>query len=91
MDGDQTTFTIELQKDLDALRLGLMASAPPDVVAAMGRAADELIRSGILERTVPVGSLAPDFSLPNVVGREVRLSAVTARGPAVITFYRGAW
>lgn len=91
MDNDQATFTIELQKDLDALRQDLMAAAPPETVAVMGRAAEELIRSGIVERTVPVGSPAPDFSLPNTVGRHVSLSAVTTRGPAVVTFYRGAW
>ncbi|CAG0971496.1 hypothetical protein GEOBC_01305 [Geobacteraceae bacterium] len=91
MNGNEATLTIELQKDLDALRQGYLEHAPPDVVATMGKAAEELIRSGIVERTVPVGSPAPDFALPNAVGREVRLSAVTARGPAVITFYRGAW
>jgi len=91
MDDRQATFTIELQKELDALREGFLATAPPDVVATMGRAAEELIRSGILERVARVGSPAPDFTLPNAVGREVRLSAVTARGPAVVTFYRGAW
>jgi hypothetical protein len=88
---DQATFTIELQKDLDALRQGLMAAAPPETDAVMGRAAEEIIRSGILERAVKTGTPAPDFTLPNAVGREVRLSAVTARGPAVVTFYRGAW
>lgn len=91
MDYRQATFTIELQKELDALREGFLATAPPDVVAATGRATEELIRSGILERTPQAGSPAPDFTLPNAVGREVRLSAVTARGPAVVTFYRGAW
>lgn len=91
MDDNPATFTIELQKELDALRQGYLAAAPPDVVAAMGRAAEELIRSGILQRATQTGSPAPDFVLPNAVGREVRLSAVTARGPAVVTFYRGAW
>lgn len=91
MDNNQATFTIELQKDLDTLRQGYLATAPPDVVAAMGRAAEELIRSGIVERTVPVGSPSPDFALPDAVGRNVSLLAVTARGPAVVTFYRGAW
>lgn len=85
------SFTIELQKELDGLRQGFLATAPPDIVAAMDRAAEELIRSGIVERAVSVGSPAPDFTLPNAVGREVRLSAVTARCPAVVTFYRGAW
>jgi len=91
MEGNEAAFTIELQKDLDALRQGYLEHAPPDVVAAMDKAAHDLIRSGIVERTASVGSPAPDFALPNAVGREVRLSAVTTRGPAVITFYRGAW
>lgn len=91
MDDRQPAFTIELQKELDALRQGFMATASPDVVAAMGRAAEELIRTGILQRVTQAGSPAPDFVLPNAVGREVRLSALTARGPAVVTFYRGAW
>lgn len=91
MGGNEATLAIELRKDLDALRQGFMAAAPPDVVATLGRAADELIRSGILERVVPTGSPAYDFVLPNTVGREVRLSTVTANGPAVVTFYRGAW
>ena len=91
MDDRQATFTIELQKELDGLRQGFMATAPPESVAAMGRAAEELIRSGILQRATQTGSPAPDFTLPNAVGREVRLSTVTARGPAVVTFYRGAW
>ena len=91
MDDKQATFTIELQKELDALREGFLATAPPDVVVAIGRAAEELIRSGLVERAMPAGSPAPDFVLPNAVGREVRLSTVTARGPTVVTFYRGAW
>jgi len=32
---------------------------------------------------------APDFSLADTSGREVRLSAVLARGPAVLVFNRG--
>ena len=91
MDDNQATFSIELQQELDVLRRGYLATASPDDVAAMKRAADELIGSGIVARAVQAGSPAPDFALPNAVGREIRLSAVTARGPAVITFYRGAW
>ncbi|EHP85821.1 alkyl hydroperoxide reductase/ Thiol specific antioxidant/ Mal allergen [Geobacter metallireducens RCH3] len=91
MDGEQPTFIFELQKELDAIRENFRATASPDVVTAMDRSAEELIRAGIVERALQVGSPAPDFALPNAVGREVRLSSVTARGPSVITFYRGAW
>ena len=50
----------------------------PTPVAAAGRA-------------LGVGETAPDFALPNAAGRDVRLSDLLARGPVVLTFYRGAW
>jgi peroxiredoxin len=43
------------------------------------------------EPGLPVGIPAPDFALVNAFGREVRLSDLTAQGPVVLTFYRGAW
>ncbi len=36
---------------------------------------------------VEVGSLAPDFSLPDASGNQVRLSDVLQRGPVVLYFY----
>ncbi len=38
-----------------------------------------------------VGDKAPDFSLPNGDGKEVKLSDLTARSPVVLVFYRGYW
>jgi peroxiredoxin len=38
-----------------------------------------------------VGDEAPDFSLPNAYGKEVRLRDLLDQGPVVLTFYRGAW
>ena len=36
-----------------------------------------------------VGERAPDFSLPNAFGRQVRLTDLLSEGPVVLTFYRG--
>ena len=38
-----------------------------------------------------VGDKAPDFSLPNGDGKEVRLSELTSRSPVLLVFYRGYW
>ena len=38
-----------------------------------------------------VGARAPDFTLVNARGEDVRLAALLQRGPVVLTFYRGAW
>lgn len=38
-----------------------------------------------------VGEKAPDFSLPNAYGKQVKLSSLLKNGPVIINFYRGAW
>ncbi len=91
MAGEEPKLTVELQKELDGLRESYLATTPADVTETMQRATEQLLVSGITERALKVGARAPDFSLPNAVGREIRLSTTLSRGVAVITFYRGAW
>ena len=38
-----------------------------------------------------VGQPAPDFTLPNATSQEVSLKVLLARGPVVLSFYRGRW
>jgi peroxiredoxin len=57
----------------------------------MEKATEDLIRSGIAERTKKIGDQAPDFTLPDAGGDMVRFGDLLARGPVVVTFYRGAW
>ncbi len=40
---------------------------------------------------VEVGQQAPDFTLPDALGKAVRLSHLLEQGPVVMTFYRGQW
>jgi peroxiredoxin len=40
---------------------------------------------------LPSAAPAPDFSLRDQRGETVALSALLARGPAVVVFYRGFW
>ena len=42
-------------------------------------------------QAVQVGQTAPDFTLPDADHRSVSLSALRARGPVVLSFYRGRW
>ena len=84
-----------------ALALLLAACAEPDatpaepapppeaaVTPAEAPAATAEIAAG---RALGVGDRAPDFALPGVDGETTRLSSLLARGPVVLTFYRGAW
>ena len=61
-----------------------------------GRAAwqdlvDRLARAGVADRVLKSGATLPDFVLPNAEGRLVTSEELLARGPLVLTFYRGEW
>jgi peroxiredoxin len=59
-------------------------------LAVMQRSTDELAEQ-MPDPGLKVGERAPDFTLPNAFGKPVSLSAQLARGPVVLSFYRGAW
>jgi hypothetical protein len=82
---------MRLQERLDAIREASKARLPAETRAVMERSVDELRRSGIMERIARVGQKAPDFTLPNATGQPVRLADLVARGPVVLSFYRGRW
>jgi peroxiredoxin len=52
---------------------------------------EEVRKSGALDAALKAGDKAPDFELPDASGRMVKLSELTAKGPVVVTWYRGGW
>ncbi len=80
-----------LQDKLDAMREMSKTRIPPETRAVMERSVDDLRASGIMERVARVGAPAPDFALPDAAGRSVSLAELRARGPVVLSFYRGRW
>ncbi|MFI8221246.1 peroxiredoxin family protein [Streptomyces sp. NPDC085932] len=74
-------------------RLADIASAhqrPAEVRQAINAALAAIEEQGLVPG-IPVGGLAPDFSLPNAVGETVRLADRLTEGPVVLSFYRGSW
>ena len=47
--------------------------------------------SGLANRCLKPGDAMPDFALPNAEGRVVSSHELLARGPLVISFFRGDW
>jgi hypothetical protein len=80
-----------LREKLDSIREMAKTRIPPEARATMGRSVDELRASGIMARVAKVGQPAPDFTLPSAAGQEVSLKGLLARGPVVLSFYRGRW
>jgi hypothetical protein len=80
-----------LQEKLDTMREASKARIPAEARAIMQRSVDDLRASGIMNRIARVSQPAPDFTLPNASGRSVGLKDLLARGPVVLSFYRGRW
>jgi hypothetical protein len=79
---------------VDTLRGMREASAkriPADKAAIMHRSTKELRASGIMDRVIKVGDKLPPLALPNAYGQEVRSADLLAKGPLILTFFRGSW
>lgn len=61
----------------------------PEVAETMKRGIEKVRSSGA--SGLSPGERAPDFILPNQVGRMVTLADRLAAGPVVLSFYRGVW
>ncbi|HZZ09158.1 MAG TPA: peroxiredoxin-like family protein [Paraburkholderia sp.] len=87
---------MSLQDRLDAFRTNFEAGGPPYNAPAhihepMHRATDELIASGAANKALKVGVKAPAFVLKDSEGNAVSSTELLAKGPLVVTFYRGVW
>ena len=81
-----STPALSLKEQLDGI-----TSAIPEVI---GSRIDAGVREIEASRAVPglaVGDHAPNFTLPDALGRPVSLADLLAQGPVVVTFYRGEW
>jgi peroxiredoxin len=84
----QNLSATTLKDSIDTFMQGVAKHAPPEVLSGLGAEIKKLTESGIARQALRVGAKAPDFTLPDVHGKPVTLSALL---PAVVTFYRGGW
>lgn len=82
---------MSLGEQLAKIREGAAKRIPPERAAIMHAATEELRNSGILDEIAKVGDALPAFALPNGDGEIVRSDDLLAKGPLVLTFFRGAW
>jgi len=58
-----------VQERLDAKSAAFAEKAPPEVMASQRKAAEALRATGIVEKAMKAGDLAPDFTLKDHEGR----------------------
>ena len=85
-----------LQDKLDAFKADFEGGRFPlkptkEAIDIMHRATAELIASGQTQRAKKAGDVAPEFTLRDPDGRSVLSRDLLAKGPLVVSFYRGVW
>jgi peroxiredoxin len=86
-------FDMRLQDKLDAFTATLIQSGkfPPAILEKLHRSTEELIASGKADQAIKAGERAPEFDLPDPDGTLLSSRRLLAKGPMVVTFYRGVW
>jgi peroxiredoxin len=87
---------MSLQDRLDAFKTDFEGGKLPfkpaaQQLEAMHRATAELIASGQAQRALKAGDKAPDFVLNDPDGKPISSRDLLAKGPLVLSFYRGVW
>jgi peroxiredoxin len=80
-----------LSKQLEEYRAGWMQRVPAHRRAIMERHIAHLTETGFARFAKQVGDRAPAIVLPDIRGKAFDIATLLAKGPVVVTFYRGGW
>jgi peroxiredoxin len=84
-------MTETLSEQLAEYRASWRARVPADRQALMDRHVAHLAATGIDRSAKQVGDRAPAVRLRDQHGGDFNIASLLARGPVVVTFYRGGW
>ena len=84
-------MAMSLNQEIEALSVQYNKALPEEARSVIQADNERLARSGIAENALKTGDKAPSFSLPNTRGATVSSIDPLARGPLVLSFYRGGW
>ena len=82
---------MSLTEQLAEYRAGWYQRVPAERQAIMQRHIDGLRNGAIARSMLKTGDRAPAIVLPNAKGETVDVGALLAKGPVIVTFYRGGW
>jgi peroxiredoxin len=84
-------MTGTLSEQLAAFRASWRARVPADSQTLMDQHVAHLAGTGIERSAKQVGDRAPAIRLRNQYGEDFDVAVLLAKGPVVVTFYRGGW
>lgn len=80
-----------LSQQLDEFLAGWKQRVPPERQAAMERHIAHLTETAVGKNAKQVGDQAPGIVLPDATGQSFDVANLLAKGPVIVTFYRGGW
>ena len=80
-----------LKEKLNQIKERVEGGMSATFLKIMHGAIESLKLSGIGDRVLKVGAVAPAFELENQQGGIRKSTELLAQGPLVLTFYRGFW
>lgn len=84
-------MTETLLQQTTQLKENFISGLPEAIQQVVGGAFAKLMASDVTKNAKQVGDLAIDFELPDISGKNIKLSEQLKNGPVVLTFYRGGW
>jgi peroxiredoxin len=81
---------MSVKEQLEQAKAGFIAKVPAEAQVEIFRHIKEQQQSGIVFG-LNEGDKAPNFTLTNPIGEQITLYDELAKGPVVLTFYRGSW
>ncbi|WP_088243068.1 peroxiredoxin-like family protein [Calothrix rhizosoleniae] len=83
--------SLSLTEQLAEQKAQVVQNLPAEIADIFLQKATELENSGIATNSLGVGDKAANFQLPDPVGNIINLQELLAKGPVLLTFYRGGW
>ena len=81
----------DLATQIQQFNIELAAQVPQEVLEAFGKSIKDLKTKNIEEKSIKLGAIMPDFSLPNAKNEIIHSKEILKSGKMIIAFYRGSW
>ncbi|KAG4442776.1 hypothetical protein IFR05_001722 [Cadophora sp. M221] len=82
---------MSLAADLSAVYTDFHTNGPAQITKPIRDSTADFVASFDFQNAIKVGDTLPPFKLSDALGKEVSSSTLLAKGPLLLTFYRGEW
>jgi peroxiredoxin len=80
-----------LNTQLSEVYQGFLKNFPAEALSVIGTANADFAATFQPDQAIKVGDILPSFTLSDALGNDVNSNTLLAKGPLLITFYRGSW